>query len=158
MNARVRLSSVLGIALSLSIAVSSQTPSQPAAKAWPPLGVHRYDEPGLTPPRLLHDVTPQYTSDAMRAGIEGSVCLEAVVDVDGHVAAVHIARSLDALNGLDEHAVRALEKWRLTPGFKDGEAVPVLITVQNSFTMGKKKPSGADCERSSPRGAAKTDN
>jgi len=93
----------------------------------------------------------------MRAGIEGSVCLEAVVDVDGHVAAVHIARSLDALSGLDEHAVRALEKWRLTPGFKDGEAVPVLITVQNSFTMGKKKPSAADCGLSVSPGAAKTD-
>ena len=147
MNATVRLSIFLGIALSLSISVSSQTPSQPATKVWPPLGVHRYDEPGLTPPRLLHDVMPQYTSEAMRAGIEGMVCLEAVVDVDGHVAAVHIARSLDAVNGLDEHAVRALEKWRFTPGFRDGEAVPVLITVQNSFTLGKYRSSPADCDR-----------
>jgi protein TonB len=137
MNAPARLSSFLGIALSLSISVSSQTPSQPAAKVWPPPGVHRYDEPGLTPPRLLHDVRPQYTSDAMRAGIEGAVCLEAVVDVDGHVAAVHIARSLDAVNGLDEQTVRALKQWQFTPGFRDGEAVPVLITVQNSFTLGK---------------------
>jgi TonB family protein len=147
MNAPVRLSSFLGIALSLSISVSSQTPSQLAAKVWPPLGVHHYHEPGLTPPRLLHDVTPQYTSEAMRAGIEGAICLEAVVDVDGHVAAVHIARSLDAaVNGLDEHAVRALEKWQFTPGFRDGEAVPVLITVQNSFTWGKSKHSPAQCD------------
>jgi TonB family protein len=147
MNAPARLSSFLGIALSLSISVSSQTSSQPAAKVWPPLGVHRYDEPGLTPPRLLHDVKPQYTSEAMRAGIEGAICLEAVVEVDGHVAAVHIARSLDAVNGLDEHAVRALEQWRFTPGFRDGEAVPVLITVQNSFTLGKNKHSPAQCDR-----------
>ena len=122
MNAPARLSSFLGIALSLSISVSSQTPTQPVAGVWPPLGVHRYDEPGLTPPRLLHDVKPQYTSEAMRAGIEGVVCLEAVVDVNGHVAAVHIARSLDVVNGLDEQAMRALEKWQLTAGFKDGVA------------------------------------
>jgi TonB family protein len=147
MNAPARLSSFLGIALSLSISVSSQTSSQPTVEVWPPHGVHRYDEPGLTAPRLVHDVRPQYTSEAMRAGIEGAVCLEAVVDVNGHVAAVHIARSLDAVNGLDEQAVRALEKWQLTPGFKDGEAVPVLITVQNSFTMGKKKGSPANCGR-----------
>lgn len=148
MNAAARLSGVLGIALSLSISVSSQTPSQPVAKVWPPLGVHRYDEPGLTPPRLLHDVMPQYTSEAMRAGIEGAICLEAVVDVDGHVAAVHIARSLDAAaNGLDEQTVRALEKWRFTPGLRDGEAVRVLITVQDSFTLGKYKLSRADCDR-----------
>ena len=147
MNAPARLSSFLGIALSLSISVSSQTPSQPTAEVWPPLGVHRYDEPGLTPPRLLHDVKPQYTSEAMRAGVEGVVCLEAVVDVNGHVAAVHITRSLDVLNGLNEQAVRALEKWQLTPGLKDGEAVPVLISVQNSFTMGKKTPFPTDCGR-----------
>ena len=147
MNAPVRLSCFLGIALSLSISVWSQTPSQPAAKLWPPLGVHRYDEPGLTPPRLLHEVNPQYTSEAMRAGIEGVLCLEAVVDVNGHVAAVHIARSLDVVNGLDEQAMRALEKWQLTAGFKDGVAVPVLISVQNRFTLGKTTPFPADCER-----------
>jgi len=44
-----------------------------------------------------------------------------------------------------EGAVRAVEKWRFTPGFRDGEAVPVLISIQNAFTMGKKKPSSADC-------------
>ena len=147
MNARAWLSSFLAIALSLSIAVSSQTLSPSTAEVWPPLGVHRDDEHGLTPPRLLQDVTPHYTSEAMRAEIEGVVCLEAVVDVNGHVAAVHIARSLDVLNGLDEQAVRALEQWRFTPGFKDGEAVPVLISVQNRFTMGKKTPSPPDCAR-----------
>ena len=146
------------MALSLSISASSQTPTQPAAKVWPPLGVHRYDEPGLTPPRLLSHVDPSYTAEAMRVGVEGAVCLEAVVDVNGHVAAVHIARSLDAINGLDEQAMRALEKWQLTPGFKDGEAVPVLITVQNSFTMGKKTRSVADCGPSLPAGAATTKN
>jgi len=81
----------------------------------------------------------------MRAGVEGSVCLEAVVDVDGNIATVHVVRSLDVLSGLDQQAVRALEKWKFTPGFKDGEAVPVLISVQNAFTMGKKRPSDVDC-------------
>jgi TonB family protein len=146
MNASSRLSSFFGIALSLSISVSSQTVSQPTAEVWPPDGVHRYDKAGLTPPRLVHDVTPQYTSEAMRAEIEGVVCLEAVVDVNGHVAAVHIVRSLDVLNGLNDQAVRALKQWRFTPGFKDGEAVPVLVSVQNTFTMGKKTPS-PPCER-----------
>jgi TonB family protein len=127
--------------------LSFVTDSLSTAEVWPPLGVHRYDEPGLTPPRLLQEVKPQYTSEAMRAEIEGVVCLEAVVDVNGHVAAVHITRSLDVLNGLNEQAVRALEKWQLTPGFKDGEAVPVLISVQNSFTMGKKTPFPTDCGR-----------
>jgi protein TonB len=147
MNAPAGLSSFLGVALSLSLSVSAQTPSPPVANVWPPLGVHRYDEAGLTPPRLLSQTPVHYTGEAMRRGVEGAVCLEAVVDVTGHVAAIHIARSLDAVHGLDEEAVRALEKWQFTPGLKDGEAVPVLISVQHSFTMGKKKGSPAMCGR-----------
>jgi protein TonB len=147
MKPPARLSSFLGVVLSLPISVSSQTPSQRTEDAWPPPGVHRYNEPGLTPPRLLHEVGPRYTPEAMRAGIEGSVCLEAVVDVNGHVAMVHVARSLDSVNGLDEQAMRALETWEFTPGLKDGSAVPVLISVKNAFTMGKKRPSRVDCGR-----------
>ena len=147
MNAPARLWSFLGIVLSLQISVSSQTPSQPTPDAWRPPGVHRYNERGLTPPRLLHELKPQYTSEAMRAGIEGSVCLEAVIDVNGRVAMVHVARSLDVVNGLDEQAVRALEKSEFTPGLKDGNAVPVLISVKNAFTMGKKRLSPVDCGR-----------
>jgi TonB family protein len=148
MDARVWFPISLGIALSMSISVSSQVPTLPAAKVWPPVGVHRYDELGLTPPQLLHEVRPQYTSDAIRAGIEGAVCLEAVVNEEGYVAAVHIARSLDAAtNGLDEQAVRALEQWQFTPGFRDGEAVPVLITLQSSFTLGKSAHPPAACGR-----------
>ena len=94
---------------------------------------------------MIHEDRPQYTSEAMRAGIEGSVCLEAVVDVEGNVAAVHVVRSLDVLNGLDEQTVRALKAWKFTPGLKDGEAVPVLISFQSAFTMGKKSPSHFDC-------------
>src|SRR5262245_36912401 len=135
MSTSAGLLSFLRVVLSLSTSVSSQTPSQPTVDAWPPRGVHRYDEPGLRPPRLVHDVKRQYTVEAMRAGVEGRVCLEAVVDVDGNVAAVHVVRSLDVVNGLDEQAVRALEKWKFSPGFKDGEAAPVLIYAQNAFTM-----------------------
>jgi protein TonB len=147
MNAAALLSSFLGIVLSLPISGSSQTPSQPTADTWPPPGVHRSSEPGLAQPRLLHHVGPQYTAEAMRAGIVGTVCLEAVVGVNGHVAMVHVARSLDGVHGLDEQAVRALEKWEFTPGLKDGNAVPVLISVKNAFTMGKKRPPLVDCGR-----------
>jgi hypothetical protein len=45
-----------------------------------------------------------------------------VVDVNGRVSAIHIARSLDKLYGVDEQVVRALEKWRLTPEPEEGRA------------------------------------
>ena len=126
---------VFGIVLALSVSLFSQTPSAQTADTWPPPGVHLYNEHGLTPPRLLHDVKPQYTSEAMKAGIEGAVELEAVVDVNGHVSAIHIAKSLDELHGVDEQVMRALEKWQFSPGFKDGESLPVLITYRAAFTL-----------------------
>jgi TonB family protein len=124
---------VTGIVLALSVSLYSQTPPQQGADTWPPPGVHPIREAGVAPPRVLREVKPQYTAEAMRARIEGSVLLEAVVGIDGRVGAIHIVRSLDALNGLDEQAVRALQQWTFTPGTKDGVAVPVLISVQLSF-------------------------
>jgi TonB family protein len=135
MTAQARVLSFLGAALVLPASVLSQTPTRLTADGWPPPGVHSYNELGVTPPRLIHDVKPQYTSEAMRAGVEGIVELEAVVDVNGHVSAVHIARSLDKLYGVDEQAVRALQQWTFTPGMKDGAAVPVLLSVQLSFNI-----------------------
>jgi TonB family protein len=134
-NAPARLSSFLAVVLALSTSLSSQAPAQQTAASSTPPDVHAIGEAGLRAPRVLHQVTPQYTAAAMRARIEGSVLLEAVVDVDGHVGAIHIARSLDELNGLDEQAVRALEQWTFMPGTKDGVAVPVRITVQLSFAL-----------------------
>jgi TonB family protein len=127
----------LVIVLTLAAFFFPQSPSQQNADTWPPPGVHTIREAGVTPPRLLHEVKPQYPAAAMRARIEGSVLLEAVVGVDGRVGAVHVARSLDLLNGLDEQAVRALQQWTFTPGMKDGAAVPVLISAQLSFALGR---------------------
>lgn len=148
MNTLARTSIFLSMALWLAVPVFPQngSQSQPSREAWPPPGVFREDEPGLRPPRLLQQVVPPYTSEAMRAHIEGVVCLEAVVDVTGHVAAVHITRSLDLLNGLDEQAVRALERWQFAPAVKGGEAVPVLISAKHVFTLGKKF-AGITCGR-----------
>ena len=39
----------------------------------------------MSEPRLLHEVKPQYTRDAMEAKIEGQVELDAIVERDGSV-------------------------------------------------------------------------
>jgi TonB family protein len=109
--------------------------AQPTAdKAWPPLGVFRPRD-GVTSPRLLEEVRARYSPDAMRAKIQGSVLLEAVVEPDGTVGEVRVTRSLDRQFGQDDEAVRSLKKWRFRPGTKAGVAVPVLVEVEMSFTQ-----------------------
>jgi TonB family protein len=90
-------------------------------------------EPGVVLPRPLRQVEPQYTADAMNARIEGVVLVEAVVLPDGTIGEVKVTKSLD--NGLDEEAVKAVRQWRFTPGLRAGKAVPVLITIEMSFTL-----------------------
>jgi protein TonB len=90
---------------------------------------------GITLPRPLREVKPQYTAEAMRAKIQGEVWLEAVVLPDGTVGRVEILRSLDSVFGLDQEAIKAARQWRFAPGMRMGEAVPVLVTISMTFTL-----------------------
>jgi protein TonB len=90
---------------------------------------------GVENPRLIREVKPQYTADAMRAKIQGAVWLECVVMPDGTVGDVRVVRSLDPTFGLDQEAIRAAKQWRFEPGTRFGEPVPVLVTIELTFTL-----------------------
>jgi protein TonB len=99
-------------------------------------GGDRY-RPGndVTTPILLREVKPSYTSDAMRAKVQGSVLLECLVRPDGSVGDVRVVRSPDPPFGLDLEAMKAARQWRFRPGMRLGESVAVLITIQLDFTL-----------------------
>ena len=97
-------------------------------------GVYRPGN-GVTLPRVLREVRPNYTSDAMRAKVQGVVVLECVVRPDGSVGDVQVTRSLDSTFGLDQEAIKAAKSWRFAPGTRMGEPVPVLISIELTFTL-----------------------
>ncbi len=90
---------------------------------------------GVSLPRVLKEVKPQYTADAMRAKVQGTVWLECVVMPDGQVGDVKIVRSLDPVFGLDQEAIKAARQWRFVQGTRMGEPVPVIITIELTFTL-----------------------
>jgi TonB family protein len=90
---------------------------------------------GVTFPKLVKEVKPNYTRAAMQAKVEGIVGLEAIVEIDGRVKEVTVVRSLDKDNGLDDEAIRTVKEWRFTPGTKDGKPVAVKVEVEMSFTL-----------------------
>jgi TonB family protein len=90
---------------------------------------------GVSTPRLLQEVKPQYTADAMRAKVQGSVWLECIVMPDGSVGAVRVTKSLDSVFGLDQEAIKAARQWKFVPGMRQGQPVPVLITIELTFTL-----------------------
>ena len=90
---------------------------------------------GITLPRVLREVKPAYTADAMRAKVQGSVWLECIVMPDGSVGDVKVTRSLDPIFGLDQEAIKAAKMWKFAPGMRQGEPVPVIITIELTFTL-----------------------
>jgi len=96
-------------------------------------GVYR---PGgaVSGPRLIKEVKPTYTNDALRHKIQGAVVLEAVVTVDGCPSQIRVIRSLDP-GGLDSQAVAAVAQWQFEPGRLAGTPVDVLVTIQLDFRI-----------------------
>jgi TonB family protein len=90
---------------------------------------------GIELPRVIREVKPSYTADAMRAKVQGIVELEAVVLPDGTVGHVEVTRSLDRTFGLDQKAIEAVRQWRFAPGTRLGQPVPVLVTIELTFTL-----------------------
>lgn len=88
---------------------------------------------GILAPRVLQEVKPDYASDAMFLGIEGTVLLECVVTTEGSVGDVRVRTPL--YPSLDDAAIAALKRWRFMPGTRDGQPVPVLVDVEMSFTL-----------------------
>ena len=90
---------------------------------------------GVLLPKPIREVKPQYTADAMRAKVQGTVLLECVVMPDGTVGKVEVVRSLDSAFGLDQEAIKAAKQWRFQPGTRFGEPVAVLVTIELTFTL-----------------------
>jgi protein TonB len=90
---------------------------------------------GVGTPRVLKEVKPQYTAQAMRAKIQGTVLLECVVLPDGTAGNVKVIRSLDSSFGLAQEAIKAARQWQFAPGTKQGQPVAVLVTIEIAFTL-----------------------
>jgi len=73
---------------------------------------------GVSAPAPIYHPEPQYTAEARRAKIEGSVLLSLVIDENGAARNIKVVRSLDP--GLDQSAIDAVRQWTFTSGQKDG--------------------------------------
>ncbi len=88
---------------------------------------------GVTPPVRIFSPQPRYTEDARRAGVEGVVILETVVDETGSVRDVKVLKGLPF--GLDQSAVDTVKTWRYEPALRGGEPVAVYFTFTINFSI-----------------------
>jgi TonB family protein len=87
----------------------------------------------VRPPQKTKDVRPIYPPQALAAGIEGVVILEATIGVDGRVIGATVLRGVPML---DEPALDAVRQWEYTPTTLFGAPVAVLMTVTVNFSLG----------------------
>ena len=82
--------------------------------------------------RLRHEVRPEYPEGAGRAGVQGTVVMDAVVSAEGAVTQVKVVSGPEALSRAATDAVRW---WRYEPYLVNGQPVTVETTVAVDFRL-----------------------
>lgn len=88
----------------------------------------------VTVPRAAKMPDPDYSDQARREGIQGTVVLQVIVNEEGIPAYLEVSRPLGY--GLDQKAVEALSTWRFVPAKRNGVPVAVRMDVEFNFSLG----------------------
>lgn len=83
--------------------------------------------------RLISKQEPLYTDEARKHFVCGSVSLSLTIDETGRPRDVEVIAPLGF--GLDENAIKTVEKWRFAPATSDGLPVASHATIQVSFRL-----------------------
>jgi TonB family protein len=89
-------------------------------------------QPGqLSAPDAIQKSDPGYPIELMRANVQGTVTLYAVIHSDGTVGEIRVLASPD--DRLDAFAKSALARWKFRPATKDGQPVALEAVVMIPF-------------------------
>jgi TonB family protein len=87
----------------------------------------------ITQPVLIYKAEPEYSEEARKAKVQGSVMIHAEIDARGQIQNISIARGLGL--GLDERAAEAVRKWRFRPATQNGKPVAANALIEVSFRL-----------------------
>ena len=89
----------------------------------------------VVPPRLVHFAKPEYPSAARQSGVEGTVIVRVLVDLNGDVAMSDVYESSGS-NILDEKAASSANEWEFAPA-KDklGRNMKCYVFVPINFCL-----------------------
>jgi protein TonB len=96
-------------------------------------GPYRPGVGGVSNPIPIVTPEAEFSDEARRAKYQGAVMVSIIVDSRGIPQNPRIVRSLGM--GLDEKALDAVRRYRFKPAIKDGQPVPVVMTVEVNFRL-----------------------
>ena len=82
---------------------------------------------------ILSKPDPQYTEEARRNRVTGTVVVRAVLAANGKVVAIFPTRRLP--DGLTAQAIRAARRIKFVPAVKDGKPVSTAVQVEYNFNI-----------------------
>jgi TonB family protein len=82
---------------------------------------------------VLYKPDPEFSEEARKAKLQGTIVLEADVELDGKAHRVKVRNGLGL--GLDEKAIEAVQKWRFRPAQRNGKSVVVRATIYINFRL-----------------------
>ncbi len=106
----------------------SGQPSEPSVESSVRAGAE------VEPAELLSKVDPPYPEAARRAGVEGTVVLDATIDESGSVTDIQVLRGLPL--GVSEAAVGAVARWKYRPAHGSSGPVTSHKTIRVIFRLG----------------------
>jgi TonB family protein len=85
------------------------------------------------PVAILSKPTPNYTAEARKKRVEGTVVLRVVLRADGSIGTVSVVSGLP--NGLSERAIAAARSIKFEPAQKNGVAVSTVVQLEYNFHL-----------------------
>ena len=93
-----------------------------------------YKSPEVTTrARVISKPEPQYTEEARKAGIAGTVILSVVFSRTGQVTNIRAVQSLCC--GLTEKAIGAARSIRFIPAMRNGQVVSTYMQLEYNFNL-----------------------
>ena len=121
---------ILGLVLLLGGgALAAQEQELPVEGEPPPLRVGE----GVSRPEKISGRPPVYTDLARKAGVTGTVIVEAIIDENGDVTNARVLKGLPM--GLDQASLDAVTAWKFKPARFEGRPVKVYYTLTVSFQI-----------------------
>ena len=89
---------------------------------------------GAYPVKCVYCPDPEYTDEARKAKLQGTVTLRVLVSADGRAGRVKIIKGLGL--GLDERAMDMVRQWRFEPARDAGRhAITEWVTVETTYRL-----------------------
>lgn len=86
-----------------------------------------------TRPRVISKPEPQYTEQARRDQVTGTVVLRVVFSSSGQVTNIHTVQKLGG--GLTEKAIAAARQIRFLPAMRNGQPVSMYMQLEYNFNL-----------------------